>query len=225
MSFPVKDLQKKWKGLRDYHTRVKNKKYTPKNATELHLKRGRKRPFLDMLYFLNAKKKPNQAQSQPLAEVNPGPATVKPNNSIVTSIKQAKPGPPTTRTAAPQPQPQHQPQVLFRPPLTQEATVTQLNDPDANFLFSILPDMKSMNPSQNFEFRFQVMKLIKDMKYNPHNSNYYVYSDPGSSTFATQEPKYKTSILPEQEIAIDPISNESAVSSPEDRKEILYDSE
>lgn len=172
-----------------------------------------------MLSFLNAKKKPIQApQNQQVAESNHEPTTVKPSNSMVSSYKGGKPSPAGTRQAAPQtvlqPSQLQQSTTQLPPPLTQESTGTQLNDPDANFLFSILPDMKSMNPSQNFEFRFQVMKLIKDIKYNQHlNSKFYVYNDRGS-------------LMQEQDIVIDPISNESAVSSPEDRKVLLlHDSE
>ncbi|KAJ8735712.1 hypothetical protein PYW07_007332 [Mythimna separata] len=211
----VKDLQKKWKGLRDYHTRVENKKYYPKkHVPELQLKRGRKRPFLDMLSFLNAKRKPNQATpNQHLVERNNGPATTKSSNPVVSSYKKANPA--NTRIAAPptqlQPPPtQLQPlQTQLQPPPTQESTGIQSNDPDANFLFSILPDMKSMNPAQNFEFRFQVMKLIKDMKYKQNTtSNYYAYND-------------RSYLMQEETDQIDPISNESAVSSPEDIKILL----
>ena len=159
-----------------------------------------------MLSFLNTKKKANRSrQNQQLPESTPGPSTMKPSISMGALYNQAKPGPSATRTSTPQQLP------------TQE---TQLNDPDANFLFSILPDMKSMDPTQNFEFRFQVMKLIKDLKYNQPNSNYYVYCDQGSSTFTTHVPKYASKTISEQEIEVDPISNDTAVSSPEDRKVI-----
>ncbi|KAJ8736203.1 hypothetical protein PYW08_006859 [Mythimna loreyi] len=205
----VKDLQKKWKGLRDYHTRVKNKKYPKKYVPELQLQRGRKRPFLDMLSFLDAKRTPAQGTQTQLVETNDVPATIKHRNLAVSSYKKSNPA--TTRPAAVIPTVLQPPPTQLQPTPTQESIGTQLNDPDANFLFSILPDMKSMNPSQNFEFRFQVMKLIKDMKYSMA-SNYYAYND-GSR------------LMQEQDIAIDPISNESAVSSPEDRKILLNDSE
>ncbi|XP_047024557.1 uncharacterized protein LOC124633400 [Helicoverpa zea] len=186
----VRDLQKKWKGLRDYFTR--------ESRLINSGQRKRKRPFLEMLMFLNDKSTPAKvpANHQP-AESNRSKIAKK--NSYSSNNETRKyPEPSVAATTQ---------------PAKRESTELQFNDPDTNFLLSILPDMKSMNPTQNFEFRFQVMTLIKNIKYSQQNSDYYVYS--GSSNFTNQIPNFKPSNL---YIETDPIANEIVT---EDQKVII----
>ncbi|XP_034829606.1 uncharacterized protein LOC123868198 [Maniola jurtina] len=138
----IKDLQKKWKGLRDYYTREKNKDSSLKSGSGAPKKR--KTPYLDMLQFLNVSRASNQTSSNISAETSS-------NSSTMYDEKKKK-------------------MTVFQEALLKSMDKNRESDPDMNFLLNILPEMKTMSPTQNFEFRFEVMKLIKNIKYNVHNN-------------------------------------------------------
>uniref|UniRef100_A0A2A4J2G2 MADF domain-containing protein n=1 Tax=Heliothis virescens TaxID=7102 RepID=A0A2A4J2G2_HELVI len=191
----VRDLQKKWKGLRDYFTR--------ESRMTSSGQRKRRRPFLDMLRFLNDKSAPTKAPAnhQP-AETNHSKVAKK--NSYSSNNENHKYTAPTA--------------AATRQPAIREATELQLlNDPDSNFLLSILPDMKSMNPTQNFEFRFQVMTLIKNIKYSQQEADFYVYCGSSTSNIGNQLQNFKPSNTDQE----DPIANDF---NSEDRKVIIQHS-
>lgn len=140
----VQILQKKWKGLRDYHNREKNKNFPSKNASGL--RRKRKTPFLDMLQFLNVTKTNQKTCQKTSAPIEIDSEDSQPVLNLITG---------STNMSCQE--------------TTPKSMDKRENDPDMNFLLSILSEMKSMTPSQNFDFRFEVMKVIKKIKYTKNN--------------------------------------------------------
>lgn len=167
-------MQKKWKGLRDYFNREKNKNQTLKSRnTSL---RKRKTPLLNMLHFLNVTKTTKPTSSNITDE---HANTVPPRADSELQLTDSQP----TSSAASKKTHQntHFQEALLR------SIDKKRDDPDMNFLLNILPEMKSMTPRQNFDFRLEVMKVIKNIKYNEHN-DYYCQPPGPSSANASRSP-------------------------------------
>lgn len=166
----IRHMQKKWKGLRDYFTRQKTKERATKGERPL---RKRKAPFLAMLQFLDIPKLTDDesqdcSKTGNISEQNdsmPQDADSDVSQSSFTWSGQ------NTSTSKPK-------NIHHRS--SKEGKIKhKRSDPDMNFLLNILPDMKSMTQRQNFDFRFEVMKLIKNIKYSQPNE--YFCGNEGSS--------------------------------------------
>ncbi|XP_072934183.1 uncharacterized protein [Epargyreus clarus] len=153
----IQDLQKKWKGLRDYHSREKNKDSSLKSGSGAPKKR--KTPYLNMLQFLNVSRANNQTSSNIIAETS-SDSEINENDYMSSS----------TNSEGNRSTPKPKKLTMFQEALLKSMDKKKENDPDMNFLLTILPEMKTMTPTQNFEFRFEVMKLIKNIKYDVHNN-------------------------------------------------------
>ncbi|XP_052740552.1 uncharacterized protein LOC128198655 [Bicyclus anynana] len=84
----IKDLQKKWKGLRDYHTREKNKDSSVKSGSGATKKR--KTPYLDMLQFLNVSRASNQTSGNISAETSSDSSAILDENDHCVSRRPKK---------------------------------------------------------------------------------------------------------------------------------------
>ncbi|CAG4938855.1 unnamed protein product [Parnassius apollo] len=78
------DLHKKWKGLRDYHTREKNKDSSVKSGSGATKKR--KTPYLDMLHFLNVSRASNQTYGNISAEKSSDSSAILDENDSTDSV-------------------------------------------------------------------------------------------------------------------------------------------
>ncbi|CAB3246138.1 unnamed protein product [Arctia plantaginis] len=233
----VRHMQKKWKGLRDYFTRQKAKERATKGERPL---RKRKAPFLAMLQFLDIPKpgddeSQDQGKSGSVTELNDNTLHEADSDGSRSSVTWSR------NQSSLSKQSKNMPRSTVK-----KKSLMRKRDPDMNFLLNILPDMKSMNARQNFDFRFKVMKLIKNIKYNKPNDCYYSNAS-GSSTQGQEMPQFtwhttstdaKSGKPPFRHQVIiheyptnsdgvnvqSPLSNESAGSSVEDIKAILQES-
>ncbi|XP_023939733.1 uncharacterized protein LOC112047053 [Bicyclus anynana] len=177
----VQELQKKWKHLRDYFIREKNKKNSKSEGVTT---RKRKRPFLEMLEFLTLSKDSGNTTSnmQPTSPSqnsnNSGNTTneeicesfntdislymdnslhtddsLRMDNLLGTSKK--------SKTSKSKKLTQFQ-KSLLKSIKKQE----QINmNPHMNFFLTLLPEMQAMSESQVFEFKFEIMRLLQRVKY------------------------------------------------------------
>lgn len=68
----------------------------------------------------------------------------------------------------------------FQKSILNRMSVNEENDPDKNFLLSLLPDMKTMTDSEKFDFKFEIMTAIKRIKYSKPTS---LSSTPSTSAY------------------------------------------
>ncbi|XP_075983390.1 uncharacterized protein LOC142981389 [Anticarsia gemmatalis] len=228
----IRHLQKKWKGLRDYFTRQKAKERSCKGERPL---RKRKAPFLTMLQFLDIPK-PGDDDSQGLdksesmTEQNDTGALGGDSDASQSSFTWTREKVATAK------------RLRKAQRSLQNLPADKRSDPDMNFLLNILPDMKSMSPRQNFDFRFEVMKLIKNIKYNQPGELFYGNSSgqsgqgqdmpvqyswhtSGTDTKPSGKPPFRHQvIIHEYPGNIDDMTNESGGTSVEDIKAILRES-
>lgn len=139
--------------MRDYHTREKNKDSSVKSGSGATKKR--KTPYLDMLHFLNVSRASNQTSGNISAETSSDSSAILDENDSTDSVVNVS---------------RPKKMTVFQEALINSMEKKRENDPDMNFLLNILPEMKTMSPTQNFEFRFEVMKIIKNIKYSVHNN-------------------------------------------------------
>lgn len=130
----------------------KNKDSSVKSGSGATKKR--KTPYLDMLQFLNVSRASNQTSGNISAETSSDSSAILDENDSTDSVVNVS---------------RPKKMTVFQEALINSMEKKRENYPDMNFLLNILPEMKTMSPTQNFEFRFEVMKIIKNIKYTDYD--------------------------------------------------------
>ncbi|XP_041989211.1 uncharacterized protein LOC121740538 [Aricia agestis] len=177
----IDDLTKKWKHLRDYYVREKKKQNLRSGSAA---PKKRITPYFEMLSFLSVSLQSRDTEGN--LEL--------PDELI--SDNSRTPPPPPTGTPPPPASTSSNLSASDRKKITpfQKSLLQKIDsvdktadDPDKNFLLSMLPDMRSMTDREKFEFKFEIMSAIKSIKYNYQVSEY----SPTSSTRAHNIYEYR----------------------------------
>ncbi|XP_013167295.1 PREDICTED: uncharacterized protein LOC106117494 [Papilio xuthus] len=160
----MEELRNKWKHLRDYFVREKNKTDNLKYKVEVGEVKKRKTPFLDMLSFLEilrgTKRRTSNIQARATSPESNNSIIIEENNNYsVLNVERS------LNTNAKSNENDSTP---FQECFLKYMNILEQNnkDPHLNFLLSILPEMRTMNERQLFEFKFEIMKLIKTINYS-----------------------------------------------------------
>jgi len=184
-SISVDDLQKRWKNLRDYYVKEKKKERSGRSGSPA--KKRKRPPYFESLRFLDGTQEPiisdgniNEPIDQDLltgtelfasSQQSQDPSANQPSTFQQLSTSQT---PATSQQSSSSPmllKGKKTKMTLFEQHLVKimqadQERSQQQDDPNKNFLLSLLPDMNSMTPSQQFDFKFQVMNIIKSIKYS-----------------------------------------------------------
>ncbi|CAG9795210.1 unnamed protein product [Diatraea saccharalis] len=166
----VDELQKKWRNLRDYHIKLRKK----------HKVLKRKASYLDLLNFLDA----NMQGSHDSPRVKRRRSdTDDMQPQIKRSCSQSDDDSDEYNNDEHISTVSHMAEPTYEIPVENDITsdpfqtsvLTNMSnfndDPDRSFLMSVLPDMKTMNDIQKFQFKLETMKLINKIKYKLEDTN------------------------------------------------------
>ncbi|XP_050676123.1 uncharacterized protein LOC126973049 [Leptidea sinapis] len=155
-NFTVDELQKKWKHLRDYYVKEKKQDNTRSGSAA---PKKRKNSYFELLRFLDVVKDSRASSGNISALAGDDDQNENSCDEISTN----------TNTQPRNANAQETVTENFVPPQTevsgtmnkkQQSPKTAEEDADTKFLLSLLPQIKSLNERQNFEFRIEVMNLI-----------------------------------------------------------------
>lgn len=157
--------------MRDYYTREKKK--TGDGRSGSAAKKRKKTPmYFDILTFLDVTKQSRWTESN--VDFNESEGDTHNELEATTSTEQRS----HTDTSKPCFRVKRPKTTLFQEtlPKPMEESTTNVKseaDPNKQFLMSLLPEMHSMSERQNFEFRFQIMNILRNIKYKTtsHASN------------------------------------------------------
>ncbi|CAH2101339.1 unnamed protein product [Euphydryas editha] len=174
------ELQKKWKHLREYFVREKNKEQSIKSSSGAPKKR--KTPYLDMLQFLTN----SRASSSVVTNIQlPSPRSPVSNSSCNNTNEDSCNSISMDDSSQQSSIAKSKGLTIFQQCLLNSMNRQEQNimNPNINFLMSLVPEMNTMSERQLFDFKFEIMKLIQKIKYN---NNYIYGSGPLTSTYQHQ---------------------------------------
>ncbi|CAG9785835.1 unnamed protein product [Diatraea saccharalis] len=168
----VLQLQKKWKHHRDYFVRERNKE------------KKRRTPYLDMLHFLLQSFNEEVKNENIIDSFNLDSSSEQSSVSKPIQTKKIK-----KRKGL---------SLYHNHFLNSMKNIEENNmNPHLNFLLSLLPDMETMSERQIFEFKFEIMKVLQEIKYSNHITSGF---EPSTSTCqGTNDPLEASIVIPKKE--------------------------
>ncbi|XP_072946843.1 uncharacterized protein [Epargyreus clarus] len=162
------DLQKKWKHLRDYYVRERRKESDGRSGSA---PKKRRTPYLEMLRFLDVIKEMRPTTSNTEDKFDD---TSEEENELQESGSESSSS--NSKSASRKVQDMR----LFQRSLIKSMDKSaQDDDSDKQFLLSLLPQMKKMSEEQNFDFRLDIMNLVKKYRFETTSTvqQYNIQSD------------------------------------------------